>query len=146
MSHDEPEKEKVAPLGVESMRVFLVGVGILLALVASLAAMVGFYAWKMPARNFLPPKTFPGPSVFQPQAGERDRLFSDQRRRLDEAAVPISKAMSMIAKRGRSAFFPLPVEKPAPTIAAQEDKAVASPPRQSKSDRENHRRVKRRKR
>lgn len=144
MSHDEPGNEKVAPLGVESTQVFFVGVCILLALVACLAAMVGFYSWKIPARDFLSPKTFPGPSVFQAQAGERDRLFAEQRRRLDGAAVPISEAMSMIARRGQAAFLPLPVQQSAPTVAAQESKAVAGPARHMKSERQTHRRGKRR--
>ncbi len=129
MTEDEQGKEKVAPLGVAALRVFYVGVGILLALTASLAAMVGFYTWKTPARNFVEPKTFPAPSVFQSQAGERRRLIEEQRRRLDAAAVPIAKAMELIGARGQSAFSSLPQEKPAPTVAAKETQSAAAPPR-----------------
>lgn len=133
MTQGEPEGEKVAPLGVEALRVFYMGVGILLALAASLAAMVGFYSWKMPARDFVAPKEFPSPGVFQHQAGERHKLVEDQRRRLDDAAVPIAKAMEMIAARGQSAFLPLPLETPPPSVATrQTPNAVAAPPGRAK--------------
>lgn len=143
MTQGEPGKEKVAPLGVEALRVFYIGVGILLALAASLATMVGFYSWKTPARDFVPPKAFPSPSVFEHQAGERRKLFEDQRRRLDDAAVPIAKAMEMIAARGQSAFSPLPHEMPPPSVATrQTQRAVATPPSRAEGGHHKRRRSK----
>ncbi len=121
MSEDHAEKEQVAPLGVQSLRVFVIGIGILLGLAASLAAMVGFYSWKTPARDFSPPKAFPSPSVFEKQGQERIELYARQRRQLDSAGVPIAIAMAMIAERGRMAYSPLSQaqEKPSQTASAK---------------------------
>lgn len=108
MSQDAPEKEKVAPLGVDALRVFFIGIAILVALAVSLGAMVGFYDWKTPARSVSAPKAFPSPNVFGPQGSERRRLDEEQRNRLESAAIPIAQAMALIAARGQSAYSPLP--------------------------------------
>lgn len=139
MSDDRTEKEQVAPLGVQSLRVFLIGIGILVALAASLATMVGFYSWKTPARDFPPLKTFPAPRVLEKQGQERSELYAQQRRRLDNAAVPIEVAMAMIAQRGRMAYSPLPQAQEKPQLATTEAGNVAGQRSKAGGHRKRHR-------
>ncbi|MEK4031857.1 hypothetical protein WOC76_00050 [Methylocystis sp. IM3] len=108
MSQNAPEKEKVAPLGVDALRVFFFGIGILVALAVALAAMVAFYNWNVPARSAPTPKAFPSPNVFASHGNERRRLDEEQRSHLESGAIPIMQAMALIAARGQSAYSPLP--------------------------------------
>jgi hypothetical protein len=127
-------KDHLAPPDIDARRVFFVALAILLALAASLAAMVGFYGLEAPSRTFSGPRIFPAPRVFQDQGRERHELYAAQRRRLDEAAVPMAKAMELIAGRGQSAYSPLPQgeEKRPETAAAPEKPSIAAPPARPK--------------
>lgn len=142
MSQDAPEKEKVAPLGVDALRVFFFGVGILVALAVALAAMVAFYDWKTPAGSVSAPKAFPSPNVFGQQASEWRRLDEEQRSHLESAAVPIANAMALIAARGQSAYSPLPQaqEQPQQTVVTPApSRGVTAPTHREAARQKSHR-------
>ncbi len=132
MPEADAEKDKVAPEGVHALRVFSIGLGILVALAAALATMVGFFSLYAPSRQFARPETFPSPRIFERQGAERKELYAEQRRRLDQAAVPIMEAMGLVVARGSSAYSPLnqtqEKKTPAPAVSSQEKPNVAAPP------------------
>jgi hypothetical protein len=142
MSETDAEKDKVAPLGVHALRVFSVGVGILVALLAAIAAMVGFYSLYAPSRQLTQPEIFPSPRVFERQGMERRELHAEQRRRLDRAAVPITQAMGLVVARGQSAYSPLiqPKEKPPTVAGGQKTPSVAALPARPRVERQRRQR------
>lgn len=103
------------------------------------ALAIGFlyeiYQHSVPIKDLPSPQTFAEPRVTTSQAevSERDRLASEQRRRLDTwrwanaehtlVQIPIDRAMQLLAQRGNDAWAPLlPSPTPAlssPTAGAQ---------------------------
>lgn len=115
--------------------VILAAIGALLLAASAIGFLYEIYQHSVPIKDLPSPQTFAEPRVTTSQAevSERDRLASEQRRRLDTwrwanaehtlVQIPIDRAMQLLAQRGNDAWAPLlPSPTPAlssPTAGAQ---------------------------
>jgi hypothetical protein len=115
--------------------VILAAIGALLLAALAIGFLYEIYQHSVPIKDLPSPQTFAEPRVTTSQAevSERDRLASEQRRRLDTwrwanaehtlVQIPIDRAMQLLAQRGNDAWAPLlPSPTPAlssPTAGAQ---------------------------
>jgi hypothetical protein len=93
----------------------MLGLPIFVAL--SLAALRLWFAPKLELSRNVPPQTFPAPRIEGDTPEALQRLFRDQRARLEGYAwadkqngvvrIPIDRAMELIAARGKKGYEPL---------------------------------------
>jgi len=105
--------ERVEPGDIAVRAVSLSAAGILAALVIIVVGMMVLLpqATRRPAATAV---QFPAPSVLTDERAQRLQLEAAQRARLagENGAIPIGRAMSMIAGRGAKAYDPVTEMKP----------------------------------
>jgi hypothetical protein len=137
--HDDYE-----PSGEHPRAIILIAAGALGLLGASLGVLWGVFSWQVPSEQPVVPGIFPAPQILRDEAFERDQLDARQRIKLDSyawidrdkkvIAIPIQRALDILAKRGAAGYEPLippespgqpakpPASKPDTSAADQEDK------------------------
>jgi hypothetical protein len=118
----ERTHEHYEPGGVTTSYVLLAAVGALLLLAGAIGGLYAIYAAWVP--NPKPPaeRTFPTPRLEAHPAAELHRLLARQHKEMNGyqwansqhtlVAIPIDRAMELIAKRGDKAFAPVNAPKP----------------------------------
>jgi hypothetical protein len=121
---EQARSEKLEPGGVSAGRVTIVAGGFAALLVASLIGLgVVFYA-AVPRDRTPAAESFPRPRLEADPAAELHALQSKQHQELNVyrwangehtlVAIPIERAMAIVAQRGADAFAPIATAKPAP--------------------------------
>jgi hypothetical protein len=117
--------EHLAPATVDTRRVLAVAAGVLLFLAASMAILAWVF-FVFTAGNRTPaPKPFPQPQLQVHGASDLKQLLSRQRAELnsyrwtdashDFIAIPIERAMEIVAARGPQGYQPIAPPRPAPS-------------------------------
>jgi hypothetical protein len=115
--------------GVRTGRIVAIAGGILLFLLMSFGLLMAFYRWQVPSYHAPPPREFPAPRVFGDHTGELNDLLAAQQQSLRSyrwmdrdagiVAIPIERAMELIAQRGAAAYAPIVAatspQQPAPS-------------------------------
>lgn len=137
MPADKDDLDELQPPGVPAARVVLISVACLALIAVVLAGSASFF-WGETGKGRVPePATFPAPRILQNQGVERRQLYADQRQRLasyrwiDEPnqiiAIPIERAMQLIAGSGSNGYAPIGQKAPAPQAQAAATPAPAQP-------------------
>jgi hypothetical protein len=107
---------------VATRRILLIAGGCLVFLALTFIGLGLIYFSVVPQQRMPPPRTFPAPRL-QPHAeGELHQLQKEQRAALDTyrwanpehtlVAIPIERAMKLIAERGPQAYAPVTETRP----------------------------------
>lgn len=113
----ERTNDGMEPPHVDVGPVALTALACVLFLLASIAGLGWMYRSDVPAQPPAPPRPFPSPQLRTDEADELHRLQAEQRARLagyrwvDKragiVAIPIERAMDIIAHRGAAAYDPI---------------------------------------
>jgi hypothetical protein len=125
----QPRSERLEPGGVHTGWVSLLAAGLMLLLLASVGALYVAFVAFTPANRTPAVRQFPQPRLEADRGQTLHALLEQQRRELSDyrwvdsdhtvVAIPIERAMQIIAARGDKAFAPIantagaPAEKPA---------------------------------
>lgn len=126
------------PGGVRTGYVLTAAFGAILLLAGAIGVLYAVYSAWVPRSKLPPQPTFPAPQLESHPAVELNRLLERQRARLHGyrwlnsehtlVAIPIERAMQLIAQRGDTAFAPIASEGTA--TGAPSAAAPAAPPLQ----------------
>jgi hypothetical protein len=115
--------DDLAAPGVHAGRMLQIAAGLLLFLAASFGILYAIFRWQIPPQASLVPRQVPGPGLLQDERKELLQLRTDEKRRLQAfgwvdrdkqiVAIPIERAMQLIAKRGADGYAPIASEAPA---------------------------------
>lgn len=119
--------DRLAPPTIATRRILLVAGGCLAFLAATFAVLGFVYVSAVPRQPIPAPRTFPAPRLQPGEAAELSHLLTKQREQLNLyrwansertlVAIPIERAMKLIAQRGADGYAPIAAQ---PGAAAPE--------------------------
>jgi hypothetical protein len=92
--------------GVDTVRILAIAGGLLIFLGISMSALAWTYFAVVPAETIVPAH-LPAPEVRPDERREIHASLEQQRRRLDQGAIPIEHAMAAIVAKGAHAYDPI---------------------------------------
>jgi hypothetical protein len=114
--------DRLAPPTIAVRRILLLAVGTLAFLAATFAGLSLVFFSTVAPRRMPPPRTFPAPGLSAHPATELNDLLAAQRKALGSyrwanaehtlVAIPIERAMKIIAERGAQGYAPVTAETP----------------------------------
>lgn len=117
MSTDSERHDRRQASDVHVGRVLLVAFVCVAFLFVSLAVLATIYTAAVPGQRTQAVRTFPEPRLRPDETAQRQRILAEQRRRLEGyhwvdrekqiVAIPIERAMGLIAQRGADAYRPI---------------------------------------
>jgi len=129
----ERAHEHYEPGGVSTRYVLLAALGFLLLLGGGIGVLYAVYSASLPNPKPPPQRVFPAPRLEAHPRVELHKLLAQQRKELSGyrwtnsqrtlVAIPIDRAMALIAKRGDKAFAPI-----ASAASATESPSTGAPP------------------
>jgi hypothetical protein len=121
---DEAHREHLEPGGVRTWSVTAFAAGIILLLIASIIGLHAWFAGTTPADRTPSVRPFPEPQLGADPAADLNAVLATQRAALNTyrwadkdhtlIAIPIARAMQLIAARGDKAYAPIESAAPAP--------------------------------
>lgn len=102
---------------VANRRVAVIAIGLIAMMLGAVGMLLGFYVWQLPQRGLPPPQQLPAPQVRTDERLLRQQLEAAQLGRLSSyrwedpqktlVAIPIERAMQILAARGSHAYDPI---------------------------------------
>jgi len=115
----------LASPAVDTRRVVLVATGIVLFLGLSMAVLAGIFFAVVPSQRAEAPQEFPQPRLRAHPSADLQQYLAKQREALNGyrwansdhslVAIPIERAMALIAERGAKGYEPIVAAKPEPS-------------------------------
>ncbi|HEY3657954.1 MAG TPA: hypothetical protein VGL34_23510 [Steroidobacteraceae bacterium] len=117
--------EQLAPATVDTWRVVIVAVSVVLFLITSMGIMAAIFFALAPSNRAPAPAAFPPPELQAHPARDLQHYLVKQHAELNSyrwtssdhsfVVIPIERAMEMIAQRGANAYDPIETSKTAST-------------------------------
>ncbi len=117
MSADSAMHDDLPPPVSGTRAILYVAGGILLLLAASVGVLIAVFSWQVPNEEPQAPRVFPGPHALEDETTELKNLRAEHEKQLEsyawadrnkqKVAIPIERAMQIIAKRGKDAYGPI---------------------------------------
>ncbi len=124
---EQAQQDDLAPAGVDTRRILVVALGVLTFLGASMGFFAFVFFALVPSDRTPPPSVFPQPRLQADRGADLQRLLDRQRTELNGyrwtssdhtlVAIPIERAMAIIAERGTKAYEPIEPAPLTPTSA-----------------------------
>lgn len=117
MPNERTFPDELAPPGLRIGALLAIAASVLVLLGASFGVLYWFFTWQAPDRYYSAPRRFPEPQVLQDESLQLTTLRQEQQRRLQSfgwvdrdkqiIAIPIDRAMQLLAQRGSDGYAPI---------------------------------------